>query len=82
MIVELLRHWSPPFYRDAGRPPADGDPPGRSARNHLHLIVSPRYISRRRCAMAVAQAGFSAYSAGLSFVFISVHGLTPGRLTA
>jgi len=47
-----------------------------AARNYLHLAVSPRYIPYVAAA-ALAQAGFFTYLAGSSFVFISVHGLTP-----
>lgn len=47
-----------------------------AARNYLHLIASPRYIPYV-AATALAQAGFFAYLAGSSFVFISVHGMTP-----
>lgn len=47
-----------------------------AVRNYLHLAVSRRYIPYV-AATALAQAGFFAYLAGSSFVFISVHGLTP-----
>jgi len=45
-------------------------------RHYLQLAVSRRYIPYV-AAMAIAQAGFFAYLAGSSFVFISLHGLSP-----
>jgi DHA1 family bicyclomycin/chloramphenicol resistance-like MFS transporter len=45
-------------------------------RNYLRLILSRHYIAYV-AATAFAQAGFFAYLTGSSFVFISVHGLTP-----
>jgi DHA1 family bicyclomycin/chloramphenicol resistance-like MFS transporter len=69
LVATVLPETRPPALRTATRP-AD------VARNYLHLIVSRRYIAYVGV-MAVAQAGFFAYLAGSSFVFISVHGLTP-----
>jgi DHA1 family bicyclomycin/chloramphenicol resistance-like MFS transporter len=50
--------------------------PGPVLRHYLHLAVSRRYMPYV-AAMAIAQAGFFAYLAGSSFVFISLHGLSP-----
>lgn len=50
--------------------------PLAAARNYLHLVSSRRYIPYV-AAVALAMAGFFAYLAGSSFVFIGVHGLTP-----
>lgn len=45
-------------------------------RHYLHLAVSRRFLPYV-AASALAQAGFFAYVAGSSFVFISVHRLSP-----
>lgn len=47
-----------------------------AARNYAHLLASRRFLPYVAVA-AFAQAGFFAYLAGSSFVFISLHGLTP-----
>lgn len=47
-----------------------------AAQNYLHLIVSTRYFPYV-AALAFAMAGFFAYLAGSSFVFISIYGLSP-----
>ncbi|MBV2205662.1 MAG: multidrug effflux MFS transporter [Pseudomonas sp.] len=43
---------------------------------YLHLALSRRYIPYV-AASAIAQAGFFAYLSGSSFIFISLHGLSP-----
>ena len=50
--------------------------PGVVLRRYLHLAASRHYLPYV-AATAIAQAGFFAYLAGSSFVFISVHGLSP-----
>lgn len=50
--------------------------PGTVLRHYRHLAFSRSYIAYV-CAMAIAQAGFFAYLAGSSFVFISLYGLSP-----
>lgn len=50
--------------------------PGVILRHYLHLARSRRFIAYV-AATAIAQAGFFAYLTGSSFVFISVHGLSP-----
>lgn len=50
--------------------------PLHAMRHYLRLLTSRHYIPYV-AAMALVQAGFFAYLAGSSFVFISLHGLTP-----
>jgi len=45
-------------------------------RNYRHLLSSSRFIPYA-AALAFAQAGFFAYLAGSSFVFMRIHGLSP-----
>ncbi|WP_026191481.1 multidrug effflux MFS transporter [Methylosinus sp. LW4] len=52
-----------------------------AVRNYAHLLASRRFLPYVAVA-AFAQAGFFAYLAGSSFVFISLHGLTPAAYSA
>lgn len=69
LVAAALPETRAPEHRTASHP-LD------AARNYLHLVASRRYIPYV-AATALGMAGFFAYLAGSSFVFISVYGLTP-----